>query len=274
MVLDHGMDDALRVDHDLDRLARRAEEPERLDHLEALVHHRGESTEILRPITQLGCAQASSGVTPASRSIGVERRGARGREEDPAHAGPGGLARAPADEAARQRLEDRRMLAVDGQQHPAALGQGGEEERAGDHERFLVGEQHELSRPRSGERARQARRAHHRGHHRIGLGKRGDPLERARPGEHLRGDSPGPERGPQALRGRLVRHRRPARLEALALRRELVVARAGRERQDLEALRVARHDVERALADRSRGAENGQPLHASESSSAAAGGRG
>jgi len=34
-----------------------------------------ESTEILRPMTQLGCAQAASGVTAASASAGVSRKG-------------------------------------------------------------------------------------------------------------------------------------------------------------------------------------------------------
>jgi hypothetical protein len=34
-----------------------------------------ESTEILRPITQLGCAQASSGVTPSSKPRSRSRNG-------------------------------------------------------------------------------------------------------------------------------------------------------------------------------------------------------
>ena len=42
-----------------------------------------ESTEILRPITQFGCAQASSGVTLAQRRrVAAAERAARGGEHD------------------------------------------------------------------------------------------------------------------------------------------------------------------------------------------------
>ena len=46
-----------------------------------------ESTEILRPMTQFGCAQASSGVTRVeARAIGVEERPARSGQQDALHA--------------------------------------------------------------------------------------------------------------------------------------------------------------------------------------------
>ena len=74
-----------------------------------------ESTEILRPMTQFGCAQASSGVTSRERRrVAAAERPARRGEDDVVDAlGPG---RAVLGQA----LEDRRMLAVDRQQRRAA----------------------------------------------------------------------------------------------------------------------------------------------------------
>ena len=75
-----------------------------------------ESTEILRPITQFGCAHACSGVTCVEL---LERRGAeraaRGGEQDAAHAGRSVACCRPAA------LEDRVVLAVDRQQLRAAV---------------------------------------------------------------------------------------------------------------------------------------------------------
>ncbi len=49
-----------------------------------------ESTEILRPMSQLGWAQACSGVTACSVSSGrIAKRPARGGEQDPLHADRG-----------------------------------------------------------------------------------------------------------------------------------------------------------------------------------------
>ncbi len=41
LILDHGVDDALPVDHHLDAVLRQIKEPGRLDDLQALVHHGG-----------------------------------------------------------------------------------------------------------------------------------------------------------------------------------------------------------------------------------------
>ena len=56
-----------------------------------------------------------------------------------------------AREAARQRLENRVVLAVDRQQRRATGPRGLHEHGAGGDERFLVGEQHFLSGPRGSE---------------------------------------------------------------------------------------------------------------------------
>jgi hypothetical protein len=121
-ILDHRMDHALRMHDDLDALERRAEEPVRLDHLEALVHHRGRVDRDLAAHHPVGMRARLLG---RHAREALERRGAerpaRGGEQDAAHARALELARAPAGEAARQRLEDRRVLAVDRQQRRAAL---------------------------------------------------------------------------------------------------------------------------------------------------------
>jgi len=67
-------------------------------------------------------------------------RAARSGEQNAVH--PLG----PARGIFRQALKNSRMLAVDGQQRPATLGQGGEEERSGDDQRLLVGQQQSLAR--------------------------------------------------------------------------------------------------------------------------------
>ena len=152
------MDDALRVDHDLDRArpARRTASCASITSSPLFIIV-AESTEILRPITQFGCAHASSGVTPASSparvsGTGRPRRSARCVD---APSSPG-LPHSP-----RQALEDRVVLAVDRQQGRAAALHRRHEQRAADDQRFLVGEQHALAgaRPRpASARGRRRRR--------------------------------------------------------------------------------------------------------------------
>jgi hypothetical protein len=69
------VDDALRVDDDLDLLGSRANRKCASITSSALFIIVAESTEILRPITQFGCAQASSGVTRASVAGSRPRNG-------------------------------------------------------------------------------------------------------------------------------------------------------------------------------------------------------
>ena len=72
-VLDHRMDDALRMDDDVDRAAGAPNSQCASITSSPLFIIVAESTEILRPIRQFGCAQASSGVTRA-RSSGARVR--------------------------------------------------------------------------------------------------------------------------------------------------------------------------------------------------------
>ncbi len=121
-----------------------------------------ESTEILRPITQFGWAQASSGVTCAERVRRARaERAARGGQDDLVDAPrPGGR-------ILRQRLEDRRMLAVDGQQRRPALAHRAHEQLAADHQRLLVGQQQPLAGARGGQARAKPGRADDGGHHGI-----------------------------------------------------------------------------------------------------------
>ena len=87
-----------------------------------------ESTEILRPMTQFGCAQACSGRDLLeTRAIGQSRNGppeavSRMRRT------PGGAS--PRTRVARQALEDRVVLAVDRQQRGARRAHRAHQQRA------------------------------------------------------------------------------------------------------------------------------------------------
>ena len=138
-VFDQRVDDALGMDHDLDLLGRALNSQRASITSRPLFIIVAESTEILRPITQFGMrarligrhvrrarAAAASGTARRTRSAGC---GARRRR------------RARRAIVARQRLEDRVVLAVDRQQRRAARAHRVHEDRAGGHQRLLVGEQ-------------------------------------------------------------------------------------------------------------------------------------
>jgi hypothetical protein len=109
-----------------------------------------ESTEILRPITQLGCAHACSGVTAARLSSGAARNGPP---------------------------EAVRTIAVDGEQLRARLARHAHHERPGHDQRFLVGEQHALAGAGGGEGRGQPGGAHDAGHHRMAIRMRYDLVD-------------------------------------------------------------------------------------------------
>jgi hypothetical protein len=75
-----------------------------------------ESTEILRPMSQFGCAQACSGVTPARNRGHGRERGRRTRSAQGFHAAPSARDRARRGQA----LEDRVVLRIHRQQRRAA----------------------------------------------------------------------------------------------------------------------------------------------------------
>ena len=127
-----------------------------------------ESTEILRPITQLGCAQACSGVTAARLSSGAARNGPPEAVSTIFLTKPG----------LGKTLEDGVVLAVDRQELGAGFARRAHHERPGHHQRFLVGEQHALAGARRGERRGEPGGADDAGHHRMAVRMRHDLLER------------------------------------------------------------------------------------------------
>src|SRR5579871_4372799 len=201
-----------------------------------------ESTEILRPMTQRGWAQASSAVTAARRSLGTRRNGppeAVSRiRRTPAARTPG-----------RQALEDRVVLAVDRQELRAAGRHRLEQQAPGHDQRLLVGEQHALAGPGGRERRGEPRAADDRRHHDACARPRGRGREPA-----LARLDPGPqpigrERRREPPRAVEVGEHREVGPEAPALLGEGLPVAGGRERDHLEAPGVARDDVERAAPD-------------------------
>ena len=215
-----------------------------------------ESTEILRPITQFGCAQASSGVTPCSVA------GSRWRNGPPeAVSTMWSMRCAPVAAVLGQALEDRRMLAVDRQQRRAALAHRAHEQRAADHQRLLVGQQQPLAGARRGQAGRQAGRADDGRHHAVHLRVGGQVAQRLRAAAHLGGHAVRAQRVAQP-RGAasLGHHGRSAAASAGTARSSSSMRWCALRPDDLEALGVARHHVERAGADRPGGAEDDEPL--------------
>jgi hypothetical protein len=99
-----------------------------------------ESTEILRPIDHVGCAQASSGVTRSKSTSAGRETTARRRQHD-----------AP-DAVVRRVARVRRWQALDHRVGSLSIGNSvaplrgrRHEQRATDDERFLVGEQDALA---------------------------------------------------------------------------------------------------------------------------------
>ena len=115
-----------------------------------------ESTEILRPMFQRGCAQACAGVALATASAVQLRNGppeaVSSRRRTPAGA-------LPARKPARQTLEDSVVFAVDRNQFGARSLHSRDQQRPRHDRRFLVGEHQPLACPGSGQRGGQARGA-------------------------------------------------------------------------------------------------------------------
>ena len=215
---DEPVHDRRRVDDDLDPVVREAEEEVRLDHLEPLVGERRRVDRDLR----------------AHRPRRVRERLLR---RDVGEL----VARASAERAAARRqdealglpelcaLVERRVLAVDRDQPPAAALLCGEREVACGDEALLVGER---------ERHAVLERPH-------GRGQPGEAERRVQ-------DDVGARLLEQA--GRIATH--------LGQRREAVDRRrAGRGRDELEAV-VGRDHLERLAADRAGRSQEGNALHA------------
>ena len=150
---------------------------------------------------------------------------------------------------ALQALEERAVLAVNGQDGDALLLRAAHDDLAGDDERLLVGERDVLLGVERLHRRLEAGKAHHRGHDGVDVrvGRRVDEglaatgeLRLARVARL------------EARIGGLVGEHGELRLELADLLFEQFVARIGREHGDVEELAMAAHDVERLRADGAR----------------------
>ncbi|MNX84668.1 hypothetical protein D3C86_1164780 [compost metagenome] len=248
------MDHALRVDHHLDALGRHREQPARLDGLEALVHHRRGVDRDLAAHAPGGMRAGLVGRDAVQRlQRAVQERPARGGEHQPLHARAAGR-------RARQALEDRVVLAVQRQQRGAVRGHRAHEQRAGHHERLLVRQQDLLARARRRQRRQQPRRTDDGRHHRVAARRLRDLAQRLR-AVHDLGAQAGRAQPRLQLHGawRIADHR-DLGAEGDAVREELVEVAVRRQRMHREAVGVARHEVERAVADRPGGTEQGEAL--------------
>jgi hypothetical protein len=154
-----------------------------------------ESTEIFGPLRR-NCREVFG---PRSKE-----RPARGREQDARDA----IGLGARSAAGGQALEDRVVLAVDREYRGARVSGRPEQQAAGEHERFLVGEQELLARGGRRERRREADGADEGRHDRIRLGVRRDVDERIRARGHARRQSRGGDALREPRRRGAVRERR------------------------------------------------------------------
>ena len=241
--LDHRVDDALRVDDDLDLVIVDTVEPLRLDDLKALVDERGRVDRDLLPHIprrmreDLRLRRADERLA----LLAAERAARTGQEQL--------LDRLAL--LALQALEKGAVLTVDRQNGDALLLRAAHDDLAGDDERLLVGERDVLLGVERLHRRLEAGKAHHRGHDRVdgGIGRRID--ERLTAAGELRLARVARL---EARVGRLVGEHGELRLKLADLLFEQFIARIGSEHGDVEELAVAAHDVERLRADGARGA--------------------
>ena len=181
-VFNHRMNNALRVDDDTDLLQRQVKQPAGLDHLEALVHHRGGVHRYLAAHVPVGvCA----GLLGRDRAQVLERqhpeRSARCRQHDL----PDTARRMPGGVVIGHALQDGVVFAVDGQQHGTVVAHRFHEQRPGHHQRLLVRQQHTLAVPGRLQRRQQPGRADNGRHDIVDLRQGGHRGQGIRPAQHL-----------------------------------------------------------------------------------------
>jgi len=220
---DQRVDDALMVDHHVDLLERQPEQPVGFDDLEALVHERGRVDGDLRAHRPARVVQRLLDRDPIEVQVGVgPERPARRRDDEAAHV----LAL-----LAPQALPDGAVLGIHG---PDPMFAGGSHDQVSGHDQHLFGRQrNDLARFQRGQRRRQGSSA--------GDGDDHDIAPRV--GDHL-GDP-------------VVEVSLPRLALDQVVRSALGGPAALRQTEQAEAVRIAVDDIERLLADRARGAEDG-----------------
>ncbi len=252
-VLDHRMDDALRMDHDLDRSRADAEQPVRLDHLEPLVHHRRRvdgdlaahhpvrvrARFVRRDLREIRQRRACGTARP-TRSAGCGAR--RPRAGSRAYAG------------GRHWKIALCSLSIGSSVAPPAS-TARHEHRAADHQRFLVGEQHALAGARGRERGCRPAAPTIAAITVSASASVAASISPAVAGEDARRQTLARQAPARARAPRRVEQRGDLRPVATAQRDELLPLPVRGERGNLEAIRMARDHVERRVADRAGRAE-------------------
>ena len=249
------MDHALRVNHHFDLVGRRTEQPVRLDHFQALVHHGRRVNRNLPAHRPFGMRHRL--LRRHCRQL-LDRSGAkrpsRGRKEHAPDPAPYHVARV----AVRHRLENRIVLAVDRQQQRTGTAHLRHEYFPGHHKRFLVGKQDPLSCARRSQCWRQAGSTDDRGHHRIDFWQRRDPDQGLGTVKHLSAQTRIAQQCGKAGGLRSTTHHCVSRTKLTALGCENLDLAVPREGGNLEAIRMACNYVEGAGTDRTRGAQDGK----------------
>ena len=155
------MDNALALHHDLDLLGGQAEQPDRLDQLQALVHQGGGVDGDLGTHVPVGVLEGIGlGLAPQLLGLHAEEGAAGGREQD--------LGQALGALLVLQALEDGGVLAVHRQQLHAVLCHGPGHQMAARNKALLVGKGQIMAALNGGQAGTQTGDAHHTVQHHIG----------------------------------------------------------------------------------------------------------
>ncbi len=249
-IFDHRMDDRLRVDQYLDPVEPDREEMGRLDQFQPLVHHRRAVDADLRAHRPVGMRHGLRRRDGAHILItqGAERPAARGQDD------AGDIAQA----AAGQALENRIMLAVHRQQRRARSGRRLHHQRAGRHQRLLVGQRHRAASLQRSDGGLEARAADDRGHGPVGTRRRGID-QRALTRRRL--DTRSGERILERAILGFVRDHGDLRTDRARGGGEASDIAIGGQGNGLIGIGLALDQVQRRHADRSGGAEDGNAPH-------------
>ncbi|MNJ41462.1 hypothetical protein D3C77_363880 [compost metagenome] len=186
------------------------------------------------------------------------KRPTRGGQQDSPHTDLGQATRI----VTWQTLENRIVLAVDGQQHGATALHRLHEQRTGHHQGFLVGQQDLLAGLNRRQSRTQARRPHNGRHHRIDLGRRSDLAQPGFAFEHFGGRSGRRQAFAQLLRRLGARHHGKGRRMAQAKRKQFLEPRIAAQRKHLVAVGMTPDDIQGAHANGASSSQHGNTLHA------------
>ena len=247
--LDHRVDDRLGMLHDGDAVGLDVEEPPRLDHLEPFVDQGRGVDRDLGAHRPLGVAQGLfDGHRGELLALQVAQRAAAARDDEAAQGRP----------FACEALEDGRMLRVDRQDRRTAFARQRHHVCAGDDERLLVRQRQLLARFDRSDGGGEPRIAHQGVDDHLRVARRGDLRHGLLTREDLR-VGVGEGVAQRFVEARVGDDDRRGVEGARLLGQPPPVA-VSRQHDGFEAVGIFAYDVERLLADGSRGSQNGQSL--------------